>query len=114
MTAEPRKPAKLPSAAATTSPLRFRSFCFDGAARRPLAGECSSTCKRSDQRHLASVIFNEPQRARQWLPGHFGNVHAEMLGEFGGQRDEAQLLVRDPFIVRISRIGFGRAAKQRG
>ena len=115
ISAVPRKPAKLPSAPVTTSPLRITTARFVGAAARALAGEAAARGERADQRHFAVFVLLEPEHARQRLPGRFGDVDAEMLGKVGRQRDRAAAPRRRPIrCASCAASASAAAAEQRG
>ena len=53
------------------------------AAAGALSGKAAATGERADQRHLAGLVFFQPEDAGQRLAGCFRKLDAEQLGKLG-------------------------------
>ena len=111
---EPRKPAKPPSAAVTTSPLSMTSRASSARLRARWPVKPRRRGKRADQRHLAMLRFPRGGATRVigW-PATPAARHRD-LSKVGRKRNDAQFLVGGPFIALSASSASARAAKERG
>jgi hypothetical protein len=79
-----------------------------------LTGEPPARRERADQRHFAGFVLLEANYAREWLSCRFLLLHSEQIGEVGGQRNEAKLLVGGPFVTSAAGFLVRRSAEHRG